>query len=440
MIQQGDLRRNVLGLVAVFLCTHVKSALSLPPTLVRLSENRPYWRVRGQKIELPVELKVLIRSLSQERSFHVSGESLRVGNVFLEAPLSCSFFNLQQAFFMPAALSDQMPNTNPFKKGDWRCRSGDLNFSLHSPLVIAAQSANGFMEIGHERFRNKIELVPRGGELYLVNDVPLEPYLAGLVNKEMRSSFPKEAVKAQVIAARSYALATMAERREGGLNWYDLKGTEADQVYAGAHTEDRVSLRLVEETKGYVLMHQNDILKAYYHASSGGYTELPQNVWGKNKSSDFEYAYLARHSPWDSEGSAATNWSLRVNPALGAMWPGVGKILDLQVMQRSAGQRVEKIKVRGLLGTVVWSGQEFRRRLGVKWLKSSLFSVQRLPEGFLISGRGYGHGVGMSQLGAKAMAKTGKSAREILEFYYPYAGLRKMSLGHSSQSVELGAR
>lgn len=415
----------------------VNRAVALPPTLVKYDDNKPFWLVRDQRIDLPVQIRVLIKKLPQNL-FEITGQSLSVAGLADKLDrLQCDYFESQGASIIPVSLLAGSTSPTVFDRGGWRCFGGGKRIEINGPLALTSSS---FIHLGPKHFRNKIELYPLGRELHLVNEVPLEPYLAGLVNKEIRSNYPKEAVKAQVIAARSYALATMAERRKSPHRWYDLKGTEDDQVYQGAHSEDYKSRALVDETKGYVLIHQNDVLKAYYHASSGGHTELPRNVWGRRDDARAQHAYLARHSPWDMMGPAATQWNITLTPHMGNLWPGVGKILDIQVLKRSEGKRVEKIRVKGRNGTVEWSGQEFKRKLGPRWLKSTLFGIRRVPEGFLIEGRGFGHGVGMSQLGAKYMAKEGKSAKEILQFYYPYAGVVKLPTGVPPQSIRLGAR
>lgn len=102
----------------------------------------------------------------------------------------------------------------------------------------------------------------------VVNELDMESYLVGIVNSEISSKYPKEAIKAQVVAARSYALACLKERRPRQME-YDLDSTDMDQVYKGAHVEDAKSHFAVQETRGKVLLNSGKVVKAYYHASSG---------------------------------------------------------------------------------------------------------------------------------------------------------------------------
>lgn len=319
---------------------------------------------------------------------------------------------------------------------DWVCESGSYSRSLSTPLTLRATA--GFLTLTHGKgkrekagsFRGEVTLVARGTKVALVNNVEMEAYLAGLVNSEIRSDYPREAVKAQVIAARSYALVTAAERRRAH-EFFDLYGSEMDQVYQGSHREDARAYRIVRETKGQVLFHREDLVKAYYHSSSGGYSELPDNVWENAHLDPDRMVYLARPSTEDAEVKG-TSWNVSLSPKIGLAWEGIGLIRDLKILERSSGQRVRKIQINGEQGSEIWTGTALRTKLGPRWLKSTLFTIARTAKGWRLEGRGFGHGVGMSQLGARQMARKGRSFREILNFYYPYSNIRDVNLESGS--------
>lgn len=389
--------------------------------------------VRGVPIEVPFSLRIFIKEIASfsntaAKGISISGFNLtdQLGrSIGKEATLNCSIYRNPLVLLMDSPV-EKFPN--------WICRSKNYQTMLmNNKLEIKPEG--GFIAVGDSLYRGKLEVIQNGDKLELVNEVGAEPYLAGLVNKEMHSSFPQEAVKAQIIAARSYALATAADRRRLGFN-FDLYGTEADQVYSGSEAEDAKASRLVKEVRGQVLMHQENVLKAYYHSSSGGYSELPQNVWGKAETEQDNFAYSARSSPVDSSLEAA-EWSIKVSPKLGLAWKDIGEIQNIKVLSRSEGKRVLSMRLEGARTHKVISGTEFRRRMGLRIVKSTYFTVQKVDGGWLIEGRGWGHGVGLSQLGAKAMAEKGLKADEILRFYYPFASLRKLTLDTERKPASL---
>jgi stage II sporulation protein D len=391
-------------------------------------------KVRDAQIQLPFELRILVRDLEPEQKLDISGTGLsdERGVEIGDEPIKCSA-SRKIAFLAP--MIKKLEEALPIQ-AHWICRG----LGYERPIVGAVRlhPKAGFLKANRDMFRNSLELVNIDGHLKVINDLGIEEYLAGLVNREIRSNYPREAVKAQVIAARSYALATAADRRRSG-RFFDLHGTIQDQVYKGTTLEDSRSFRLVKETRGQVLFHRDDVLKAYYHASSGGYSELPQQVWGEHNSERDALAYLARPSLPDAQ-LADSKWSILISPKMGLQWPGIGLIADLKVLERSTGRRVQKIEIVGSDGSETLTGNDFRRKLGVNWVRSAYFYIRRVNTGWLLEGQGHGHGVGLSQLGAKAMAKEGKSTEEILNFYYPYADVRQLKLDEEGPSITIGTR
>jgi len=389
--------------------------------------------VRGTRIELPLDLRILIQDF-QSGKLNFSGLELsdEKGRKIPGETLSCKRRERKRLLI---DLGDFL------HADDWVCEAPGFKRALTQTLRLTVRA--GFVALNHNMlFRGAVELVPRGnGKLSLVNDLDMESYLAGLVNMEIRSDYPAEAVKAQIIAARSYALAVAAERRKGR-EFYDLVGSEFDQVFQGSHVEDAQSYKLVQKTRGVVLFHREDVLKAYYHSSSGGYSEIPENVWKNGRKEPDHLAYLARQSPVDND-VAASKWQVTLSPKVGWIWPEVGQLTDVQVLERSSGRRVKKIRLMGENGTLTLTGTEFRRRLGNRWLKSTFFFVKKIGANWILEGRGFGHGVGLSQLGAREMANRGKKTTEILSFYYPFTSLRRLDLVPRPKPLEirqLGAR
>jgi stage II sporulation protein D (peptidoglycan lytic transglycosylase) len=197
----------------------------------------------------------------------------------------------------------------------------------------------------------------------------------------------------------------------------------AHQQYAGRVPAASPLWGTVRETVGQVLLWEGDLFPAFYHTDSGGYTEDPRTV------------FAARNMPGlkpvrceFSAGSPHYYWSLDVKLAdlaeiLRRNDVAVGSVIAIDVSERTPSLRAAAVTVHGTRSSVRLRGNEFRRMIGYDTFKSTLFAVAVDAPWARFSGRGYGHGVGMCQWGAKGMAEQGHNARQILEFYYPGAVL-----------------
>ncbi len=153
-------------------------------------------------------------------------------------------------------------------------------YSLHSKrIILKTYDAKGFVLAKKRWYRQNMIIAKNSEGLTVINDINLELYLLGVVPSEMPSSWNIEAHKAQAIAARSYAIANMGKRASRG---FDLKDTPEDQAYGGASAETQKTNKAVLDTKGQVLVNNNKVISAYYHASAGGKTTNSGKVWCKN--------------------------------------------------------------------------------------------------------------------------------------------------------------
>jgi stage II sporulation protein D len=147
---------------------------------------------------------------------------------------------------------------------------------IKTDKIIIKPEDNGFVSVKRKWYRGNFKIINDNGGLTVMNDLPLELYIRGVVPSEMPSGWEHEAHKAQAIAARSYALANLGKRGKYG---YDLKDTPEDQAYGGATSETPQTTYAVLSTRGEVLTYDNKIIPAYYHASSGGKTVSAGDVW-----------------------------------------------------------------------------------------------------------------------------------------------------------------
>ncbi len=302
-----------------------------------------------------------------------------------------------------------------------RATSGAVTVSDKRAWTISIEpSEGGFVFIGDRYYRGKVRLIRTSGGFMAINHVDLEDYLASVVGKEMYVTWPQEALKAQAVAARSYALFRSQKQKS---KYFDLGTTTTHQVYAGIDGEAPSTQMATQATAGQVLTYNGRIIEAVFHSSSGGHTDNSENVWMS------AVPYLRGVPDFDQQ-APVYQWTLNFTRAqMRQRLPGVGNVIALQPLQTSPVGRVKLIKIVGDAGSRTMKGSQLRKALG---LKSTLFTVkpQRTlvagqpgkfspkPSGFQVIGRGYGHGLGMSQWGAYGMATQGKTYQDILQHYY----------------------
>ncbi|MBI5809940.1 MAG: SpoIID/LytB domain-containing protein [Deltaproteobacteria bacterium] len=289
-------------------------------------------------------------------------------------------------------------------------------------LPMRLNPDGGVVYLNNRPYKGAIEIQDGRGGLAAINELPLETYLAGLINNEISSRWAEDAVRAQAVIARTYAL----YQRERRINEpFHIDGSVMGQVYTGALAEDDASLKAVRDTTGEILIYGGHPALTVYHSNAGGVTESSSTVWSR------DYPYLVSvKSPYDGQG-AQFLWEF----ALGA--GSLKELLfasgfrmeaprELYVETRSAAGRVKTLVIKDVDGRgLTLSGEDLRKAVGYSAIRSTLFTVQRSGDIFLFNGRGSGHGVGLSQWGAKGMAEAGYGYKEILEHFYPGTELVK---------------
>jgi stage II sporulation protein D len=273
---------------------------------------------------------------------------------------------------------------------------------------------NGRSYIGSLIFRNE------KGLLSVINVLPIEEYLVGLVASEMPKNWPTESLKAQAVVARTYA---MFQRKGRNSAWssspYDVESTVLDQVYRGNVVNDKLVRKAVEETKGEYLTLNGKLLKTFFSSTCGGKTESAKNVWNE------AYEIPIIEDPYCSR-APNMKWNYTISKVglverLKKAGFKAQSIDDIKIERRPNNPRVATIQIDIGPETVVLQGNEFRKMLGYNLVKSTWFDAKISFGDVHFRGRGYGHGVGMCQWGAKGMAEAGKDYRQILEYYYPGA-------------------
>jgi stage II sporulation protein D len=280
-------------------------------------------------------------------------------------------------------------------------------------LVIEPEN-NGYVWIGDRWYRGTTRLIRQNDGITAINKVDLEQYLYSVVGAEAVSSWPIEALKAQAVAARSYAL---YKRKTGSNDIYDVDTTIGTQVYKGLDSEYTTTHQAVDSTLGQIMTYNNQVILAAFHSSSGGYTENVEDVWTS------PLPYLRGVVDYDQK-SPVFEWQ-QVIPVskIQSLVAGVGKITGFQPAEMTPRGRVVTMKVTGDLGSTTVSGNDLRKALD---LRSTLFRVSTDGSNLHVQGRGFGHGLGLSQWGAYYLAKQGVNYHQILAHYYQTANLSRM--------------
>lgn len=267
-------------------------------------------------------------------------------------------------------------------------------------------SNNGFVWIGDRWYRGRVKLIPSENGVTAVNYVNIDDYLYSVVGSEMPTSWPQEALRSQAIAARSYAL---YHQRKASGRTFDLNSTQYSQVYKGIQGEAPSTQTAVDTTRGKVLTHGGRVIEAVFHSSSGGHTENSEHVWSK------AIPYLQGVPDFD-QNAPVYSWRTQFSLAeVGNRIGYPGTIEAVEVLSRSPQGRAKRMTIIGDAGTLTMTGNTFRQKLG---LRSTKFDLAVSLEGISVAGNGFGHGIGMSQWGARGMAERGHDYDEILTHFY----------------------
>ncbi len=308
------------------------------------------------------------------------------------------------------------------------------------------------------RGRITVSLLPQDKGLLVVNSLPQEEYLYGVVPNEVPASWPKTALEAQAILARTYSFGHLNPKKE-----YDLVDSTNSQVYLGYDSEKPSTNRAVDDTANLVVGYGGKpVPYVYYFSTCGGQTEDSGQIWGTSvpylvpvscsggqaqdlSSSEAVANFLAAPSSSYCSRSPASRWEVRLTssdlaPLLAANFPEGAELLDLAVTRRSPGGGALEVAVITDKGELKISGElNIRRSLkeAGQALRSSFFAVDKLQKEdgsleFLLRGGGWGHRVGVCQWAMEGMARQGASCHEILSHFLP--GTELIAIGQESLS------
>lgn len=344
-------------------------------------------------------------------------------------------------------------------------------------------TGSGFFKFNQRYYRGQIIIKKNNYTLTVINKLPLENYLCGIMKMEVSPEWNIEALKAQAVVARTYALKNL--NKYGSEAGYDLKPTVADQVYAGVNGEDERSNKAVFGTAGEVIMYNGQLANAFFYSDSGGYTENIKDVWGSDE------PYLLAVKSDFAKNSPYRKWKIKYSiekfiSILKKNGYNLSAINNIYPLERTVSGRVKFLKIETPQGGLTIKGETLRKILGYDVLKSTMlkikFTTGKLREyittgeqnlniiyvdensqaikklatdvenlslqgdgiltpvadvyyiasadktlsGITFSGSGWGHGVGLSQWDSKAMAEQGYNYLEIINHFFPGTEVKKV--------------
>ncbi len=283
------------------------------------------------------------------------------------------------------------------------------------------EPAQGLFAFNGKNYQGKAVVSMYQGKVLLVNTLPVEAYLRGVLPKEMMASWDEEALCAQAVAARTYALYLREKSQDKP---YDVAATTASQVYGGADAATSRTDRAVARTAGQVLVFDGKPVLSYFHSHSGGMLEDPARVWTTGM------PYYQIKDDGISQQFHPVDWTARISSeavkrALVKHGFHVGAVQGMRVQEVSPSGRWVKVRISTDSGPVDVKGNSLRIWLGAGNIKSTLGTISQQGKDFVFAGKGFGHGVGLSQWGAQGMAKKGSSYNAILAHYYPGTTIAK---------------
>ncbi|MCL2360520.1 MAG: SpoIID/LytB domain-containing protein [Defluviitaleaceae bacterium] len=363
--------------------------------------------------------------------------------------------------------------------------SGNAQVFAFTDTTRGAQvrdSAGGQIRLGNYSYRGVIEFRPSSGRITAINVICPEEYLFGVLPMEMSHSFHMEALNAQAIASRTFMMYRMNAGEHTHQGFHLCDGTHC-QSYRGSSREHANTTQAVNDTRGLMIYHNNAVILAVYHASSGGSTDNSENVWVQRRPYLRGVRDIAEHDPvvWNR----TFTWA-QLNTALSQAGANIGTAMGMSVTQTGAYGRVQELTIQGTtgqwqvrgeairtfftpiggalmsrnfyiagasvssavsvtdgrgvvssnLGSLLWRNQQgavlpvpaggvyVYDGINLRQVDGSAAQAVTTGTGVTLNGRGWGHGVGMSQRGAHGMARAGYTYREILLHYYTGVTIR----------------
>ncbi len=319
-----------------------------------------------------------------------------------------------------------LPSSKVLKQGR---RLSDVNLSVSRGGFYFGKeefSASGIrletagdrdLRLNQAQFRGAVDIFKdKSGAMFAVNRIGIEDYLYGVLPHEVAFWWPTEALKAQSVAARTYALYQAQVSRAAE---FDVKSGTSSQVYGGTAKERFRTNRAVDQTRGQTLTYQGKIFPAYFHATCAGTTAAAKELWkidlpplaGGVKCG---YCRISPHYSWEAKIPLS-----EIEEKMSKYGRPAGQVLKIEVISLTPSGRAGSLRITGASQEAVIAAKDFRVWIGGDRIRSAYFTVVISDDAAEFQGKGWGHGVGLCQWGAFGQALLGRPYEKILEFYYP---------------------
>lgn len=351
--------------------------------------------------------------------FGAAGQSIRVMVESTSKPLEISGSNLTLSNAVGSSIAQGSQFIlKPSPKGI-QVNSSKMGYDL-----VKVQGP-GLISVGSRKFSKHVHIAwentKKNSKLLVIHDADLEQYVAGTVASEVPKSWHHEALKAQAIAARTYALKQKYKRSNDP---YHVQSSVMDQVFEGAHKLHPKSLAAAKATIGMVITHDRQLIDAFFHSTCGDKTAASKDVWGGDVS------YLPGSKCGYCKASSTYRWEAKIpkTQVLGGLSRLVGdQIKSFTIAEKDSAGRAKRMLLKGSRKNHTVSANQFRGAISYRDLKSTWITSHKSSRGgYIFKGKGFGHGVGMCQWGAEGMAKKGHTAPQILARYYPGTQIMRM--------------
>lgn len=282
-------------------------------------------------------------------------------------------------------------------------------------ILLKAKSSD-IIVINGRTFKGDIQLIRSNAmRLTVVNRIGLEDYVKGILYHEASHYWPIEALKAQAVISRTYAIYQM---QENSFRDFDVTGDIYSQVYGGKTSERERTNKAVDETRGEIIVYQGKVIPAYFHATCAGSTEDASLLWNINlpplKGVPCNFCKDSPHFNWHYVATLD-----EISEKLTEAGRKTGNIKNIIISGKDKSGRITDLKIITAQKDLKISAKDFRNIMGPNIIRSTNFNVSVIDKDAVFEGLGWGHGVGLCQWGAYFMAKQGKTSREILKYYYP---------------------
>jgi stage II sporulation protein D len=310
-----------------------------------------------------------------------------------------------------------------------------------SKFSLTSAETEELIKINGKRFRGKIQISVSSNSIDIINVLSLEDYVKGVLPKEMpvgKDGENYEALKAMAICIRTYAI----QKMKNGKLYYDIYADTRDQVYGGVDAEKQISNKAVDETQNLILEYEGNAAIVFYHSTCGGYTESSSNVFTSEpipylmsvQDGDEPNCKISPRYQWEESYSRELIVSRLKNYSL--LDSQNYDLEDISVLSRFQSGRVDELEIQlvcedGEMKILILRGNEIRSIIrnadGKNILWSTMFDVSLNANSVILSGKGFGHGVGLCQWGAIALSRKGLDFSEILNHYYPGVMVEKFN-------------